>query len=232
MITTMRTVPKACVYCGDTSDLTHDHIPPKSLFNKPRPSNLITVWACRKCNKAFSKDDDYFWLTLASRAETGRNPDATQAGRRVIHHLSRDEAAGFRQAFLETVQPVEVTTPAGVYVGNTLAYDVSFARLNATASRITRGLFCVETKTLLPTGYIATARAIEGFSSEAGAALQRLLAFIADAPTRSVGRVFRYRFRPVSDDPASSLTLFDIYESTTFVGLTINGGDTVWTERV
>jgi hypothetical protein len=34
------------------------------------------------------------------------------------------------------------------------------------------------------------------------------------------------------DDPASSLTLFEIYETTAFLGLTIKGGDNVWTEWV
>jgi len=39
-----------CVYCGKKLPLTKDHIPPKNLYSKPRPSNLITVPCCEKCN--------------------------------------------------------------------------------------------------------------------------------------------------------------------------------------
>ena len=134
----MSTSLRPCVYCGSTTDLTRDHIPPKSLFNKPRP-HLITVSACRGCNAGFSRDDDYFWLTLASRAEA-RNHDATEASARAIKNLSRQEAEGFR-SILATVESVEVRTPAGLYVGDSLAYNVSFTRLNRVAARITKGLF-------------------------------------------------------------------------------------------
>ena len=222
----MAAVPKSCVYCGGISNLTRDHIPPKSLFNKPRPANLITVWACATCNKAFSNDDDYFWLTLASRAETARNPEATDAAVRAIKHLTRPQAAGFRSAFLASVQPVEVKTASGLYIGDSLAYDVSFARLNRVAARITRGLFCFEHKALLAPGYVAVARALEGFTPEADKALQPWLAFVGAEDTHSIGRVFSYRFKSIPDDPESSLALFEIYETTAFLGLTIKGGTT------
>ena len=51
---------KSCIYCGNTEDLTKDHIPPKTLFPKPRPSNLITVPCCKNCNGSFSLEKDLF----------------------------------------------------------------------------------------------------------------------------------------------------------------------------
>lgn len=230
-ILSVSAVPKSCVYCGGVATLTRDHIPPKSLFKSPRPA-LITVWACATCNGAFSNDDDYFWLTLASRAETTQNPEATDAAVRAIKHLMRPEAAGFRSAFLASVQSVEVKTPSGLYIGDSLAYDVSFRRLNRVAARITRGLFCFEHKTLLAPGYVAAARALEGFPPEADGVLRPLLEFVRAGHTHSIGRVFSYRFRSIPDDPESSLTLFEIYEATRFLGLTIKGRDNIWTECV
>lgn len=232
MIFRMAAVPKTCVYCGSVADLTRDHIPPKSLFNKPRPANLITVWACGSCNKTFKNDDDYFWLTLASRAEAARNSEAGGAALRAIKHLARPQAAGFRSAFLATVQPVEVKTASGLYIGNRLAYDVSFARLNRVAARITRGLFCYVHRALLAPGYVATARALEGFTPEADTDLQQLLAFVGAEHPHSVGSVFSYRFKPIPDNPESALVLFEVYQTTAFLGLTIKGADNVWTEWI
>ena len=223
---------KSCVYCGKTAHLTRDHIPPKSLFNKPRPGNLITVWACTNCNRSFCKDEDYFWLTLASRSEAGRNPEAGASSHRAIKHLARPQAAGFRSAFLSTIQSVEVKTASGLYIGNTLAYDVSFARLNRVAAKIVRGLFSFERKAHLSAGYVATARALDGFIPSADKDLQKLISFVGAEPRHSIGRVFSYRFRSLPDDPEASLTLFDIYETTAFLGLTIKGKDNVWAECV
>ena len=55
---------QVCIYCQTNPKETNDHVPPKGLFREPRPSNLITVPACLKCNNGFSGDDDYF-LNLA-----------------------------------------------------------------------------------------------------------------------------------------------------------------------
>src|SRR5208283_2514674 len=54
-----------CLYCGRVRPLTRDDVPPKNLFPKPRPSNLITVPSCQKCNQSFMLDDEYFRLVIA-----------------------------------------------------------------------------------------------------------------------------------------------------------------------
>ena len=49
-----------CCYCGFREATTKDHIPPKAIFNKPRPSNLVTVPCCFECNNDASKTDERF----------------------------------------------------------------------------------------------------------------------------------------------------------------------------
>jgi hypothetical protein len=49
-----------CYMCRSTDKLTSDHVPPKNLFPKPRPKNLITVPCCESCNAGFSKLDERF----------------------------------------------------------------------------------------------------------------------------------------------------------------------------
>lgn len=55
----IRTV--TCPYCRQIiphHESQKDHVPPKGLFGKPRPSNLITVRCCDACHRALSKGDE------------------------------------------------------------------------------------------------------------------------------------------------------------------------------
>ena len=55
-----------CYLCGAEHGLTREHIPPKGLFPEPRPSDLITVPCCAKCNHANHKADERFRLFVSS----------------------------------------------------------------------------------------------------------------------------------------------------------------------
>jgi len=35
-----------CAYCGQEKELTKDHVPPRSLLDKPFPENLWVVQLC------------------------------------------------------------------------------------------------------------------------------------------------------------------------------------------
>lgn len=59
-----------CVYCGRTTDPTRDHVPPRAVFPKPRPKNLVTVPACRPCNSSAAADDEYFAAGVRAAART------------------------------------------------------------------------------------------------------------------------------------------------------------------
>jgi hypothetical protein len=59
-----------CVYCGAVAT-TRDHTPPKVLLEKPFPSNLRTVPACRSCNAGWSLDEQYMAVVLA---QVGHHP--------------------------------------------------------------------------------------------------------------------------------------------------------------
>jgi hypothetical protein len=50
-----------CCICGKSGvKVTADHVPPKTIFLKPRPENTITVKACNKCNNGASDHDQNF----------------------------------------------------------------------------------------------------------------------------------------------------------------------------
>src|SRR5258706_7796778 len=54
-----------CYVCGSPST-SDDHLPPKSCFLKPRPTNLLKVPSCSVHNGKRSMDDEYFRLVVTS----------------------------------------------------------------------------------------------------------------------------------------------------------------------
>jgi hypothetical protein len=72
---------KHCAICGKPCETTtRDHIPPKGLFGKPLPDNLLTVPSCQQCNQEASGDDEYFRL-LAVEWDASRIGDGVGVGR-------------------------------------------------------------------------------------------------------------------------------------------------------
>ncbi len=68
-------INQLCIYCGEKEATTKDHIPPKSFFAKPRPSNLITVPSCVDCNgKKYGKDDERIRNIITSIDATEVHP--------------------------------------------------------------------------------------------------------------------------------------------------------------
>lgn len=55
-----------CYLCGSTKNLTRDHIPPKNLFPSPKPTNLATVFCCKKCNEEYTLIDESFRVFVSS----------------------------------------------------------------------------------------------------------------------------------------------------------------------
>ena len=80
--------------------------------------------------------------------------------------------------------------------------------------------------------YIATARVLDGFTSDAMQELQPFLAFVSKEPLHSIGLVFEYQFASVADDPWCSLVLFTVYGATRFLGLILKRNDNIWPECV
>ncbi|MBL1141439.1 MAG: hypothetical protein HND53_05335 [Proteobacteria bacterium] len=52
-----------CLYCGGKAE-TRDHVPSRIFLEAPFPDNLPVVGACKKCNQAFSLDEQYLVCLL------------------------------------------------------------------------------------------------------------------------------------------------------------------------
>ena len=218
-----------CVYCGRKEPKDRDHIPPKNLFPPPRPSNLITVPSCRRCNREASLDDEYFRLMLTMRDSAYEHPAAKEAWRSAMSRLARTESRGFRNSVLSSVREVELRTLMGIYLGAKRAYDVDFGRLETVADRVCRGLFFHHFGRRLPPSCSSKAMVLDRFTSgelSSPGSLANIVAPLLGRPSTAIGeRVFTYQWLPTADSdahPNSTAWLFTFYDSTRFLALTVD----------
>jgi hypothetical protein len=213
-----------CVYCGQCSAETSDHVPPKNLFSKPRPSSLVTVPSCLGCNEGASQDDEYFRLVVTLRHDID-HPDAAVARDSAMRSLGRPQASGLRTAFLSAIREIDLRSPGGLYIGRTGMYDIDVGRLDRVARRITLGLFYKETGRPLPDNYAVKAYLLSAVDPSATDALARL-SHVIDAlksgrsPAFVGRRVMSYWWRLTQEDHNVSAWLLVFYERVSWITIT------------
>jgi hypothetical protein len=134
-----QTSNKICAICGSNEATTSDHLPPKSIFPKPRPDNLITVPSCADCNNSASDLDEAFRLYLA--LHVGDLDDAITSA--YFHEALRTYKHNkkLQREILGSAEPVEFTTPSGVYAGQGMKVLWNSTAHDAVIERIVRGLY-------------------------------------------------------------------------------------------
>ena len=139
---------KICCYCGNLAS-EMDHLPPKNIFPKPKPTNLITVPSCSKCNQGDSKDDEYFGYVIT--AGGAKNPIANKLFlTKKIEKIKRRPAIG--HAILKDFVTADLFQ-GNIYIGQTPALRVKGVRFNKVIRRITRGFYYHHTGKNLPFEY-------------------------------------------------------------------------------
>src|SRR5262245_41527341 len=114
-----------CIYCGEIRELTDDHIPPKNLFAKPRPNDLIEVPSCKVCNGGASKDDEYFRLMLTLRDDTFDHPEVQKVLPTVFRSLTKPNKVGFSQSLFQSIRILDVTASGGLFLGSRPTYSAN-----------------------------------------------------------------------------------------------------------
>ena len=212
-----------CVYCGKNGLFTDDHIPPKNLFGEPRPNYLITVPACADCNSSFSKDDEYFRLSITIREDIF---DKTQdIYPKVIRSLKKPKKIGFRKNFLSTIRPFEDISDAGIFRGYKYSYNVDMQRLNNVAARIIKGMFYYHFKKIIPRGCVVDAFCIDGMKKMPERDIinlqDNILVPISKQKLYSVEPVFEYKYVVNKEDIYLSVWLLSFFKRVYFLGFTI-----------
>ena len=212
-----------CVYCGSTEAITDDHIPPKSLFPKPRPSNLITVRSCRQCNEGASKDDEYFRLMLSLRHDTGDHPSVKQILPSIYRSLQKPAKKGFQQALFNSMKDMELVSRGGIYLGDAQSYDVNLVRLDRVAKRTTAGLYYHQFGKPIPAGFHVTAYSADGLDNLSADTKQRVIKLFDDV-TRNEPHifgdgVFAYWHEPAHNHDTVGVWVLAFYERVGFLCL-------------
>lgn len=214
-----------CAYCGDSKHLTDDHIPPKNLFPKPRPNNLITVPACKKCHSTTSKDDEYFRIKLSLRDDAGNHHSARKNWDSLFRGLNRKKASGLRKSFLSDIKNVHTRTPVGIYTGVRLGYDVDLNRIRKVVERIVRGFYFAEVGK--PLGLNTGLKIVlnedlldepKGFIEELS---KTILKPLASKEAKVIGNnIFSYRHHIAVEDPIVSVWGMSFYGHVSFLCFT------------
>jgi hypothetical protein len=215
-----------CVYCGKIGEISNDHIPPKNLFSSPRPSNLITVPSCKKCNQKASKDDEYFRLVLSIRHDTFEHPEVSRNFDKLLRSLQKPKKKGFCKLLLNNFSPVDLYTPAGIYLGKTGAYSVDMKRVNAVIRRIAQGLFYKEKGRRLPDNYQVWVCCINDIINEhpylLGTFMMKdIISLTLQGKSRTIGSdVFKYWCKFATDEEDSSAMVLSFYNRVNFLAIT------------
>jgi len=219
-------VMKRCAICGKPSEtLTTDHIPPKGIFGKPLPGDLITVLACPTCNQDSSKDDEYFRL-LAVEWNASRIGDPAGVSQSLIRSIQRPAAQGFRRSILGTIERVVFKTDNGLLVP-TFAMTVKMERLLRTVEKTIRGLYYHASGEPLPIGSAVWARLYDQAMREESETVKQelqstVIPSLAEQPEKQIGGdIFAYRHANDPDNPVGTAWWLDFYRRFRFVGLTI-----------
>lgn len=218
---------KQCAYCGHVGMVTRDHVPPKGIFPKPRPANLITVPACRDCHsQQTSRDDEYFRNTLNVREDLSKHPEVLKVQPIVLRSFSKPNKAGMLGEFVKSIRLIEQVTPAGIIIKNKLGFEADMVRIRRVVQRIVIGLFYHHRQHRIPVGYDALIFNEESLQTWPAdylnevnkTILQPLLA--TKAEVRGNG-VFSYRFAFHPPDPDTIFWILDFYERARFLGQTV-----------
>lgn len=203
MTTPLNSDRQLCAICGAADATTSDHLPPKNMFPKPRPNDLITVPSCLRCNNVGSKHDEEFRVFVS--IQLGMENDVTRklwenGALRTIHHNSR-----LRNHLITNSREVNLVTPAGVYVGKRRAVTVPMHSHNAVCDRIVRGLYFHHYGTILGSRVSCRVAPLQSIPSEMESFLGLMLFnSIADG-------AFCYRYGRASDSPLDSMWLLLFY---------------------
>jgi hypothetical protein len=216
-----------CVYCGKMGKISNDHIPPKNLFPSPRPSNLITVPSCKECNQKASKDDEYFRLVLSMRHDTFEHPEVSRNFDKLLRSLQKPKKKGFRKLLLNNLSPVDLYTPAGIYLGKTGAYSVDMKRVNSVIRRIAQGLFYKEKGRRLPDNYRVWVYCINDIINEnpdllGTFVMKDIVSSTLQGNPLAIGSdIFKYWCKFAIDEENSSALVLSFYDKVHFLALTM-----------
>ena len=203
-----------CALCTEADATTRDHIPGKQFFPGTPPVDLITVPCCQTCNGRLKPHEDYvrmlFSVGPASETEHGfavwRN--TTQPG------LDKDK--GLTRVLAKNIEPVDLKTPAGIYLGTKPGIRVNWDRVFLVIEKCVRGLYYYETGEILH----KDAEIVRGGIFEHNQDYLSSVLAQTNPGKWKAPNVFQYKWNRYPDTPKGTLWAMMFYNTHSFVAIT------------
>ena len=197
-----------CAFCGEPAK-SKDHVPPKGVFPDPKPTDLITVPACKKCNSETKLDDEYFrWLVATGSAKSETAVKLIK--QRVLPRFKRRSAL-LRNIMKGSVE-VAVYSEGGIYLGRKPAFRFDRSRIQVVIDKTVRGLYYHELGVVLSTEVVIKDFLLNPIIDDKYK--QTVLSF----PLRNIGGgIFSYRFHANKDVPSESFWFLMFFDKTLFL---------------
>jgi hypothetical protein len=206
-----------CAYCPDEAS-TRDHVPCRKFFPEPRPSNLITVPSCARCNNSISNDEEYFLIRVLAIAGAATEESAAVLKQRFSTVLTPRRLQRIRE-LAGAVRMTPVTSPGGVYLGHAPMFSMDAHRMNHVLEKVVRGLYYHEFRRRVPEGLGVAADIEPARRLLRAPAVQAML----DAPSRRRGvTVFEYKIQaPVVDKPELAVFFMTFFGRVLAIGAVV-----------
>lgn len=143
-----------------------------------------------------------------------------------MRSLERREALGMVFGFAQSITPINVETPTGIFIKRHFGFYANMNRMNRVVSRIVKGLFYHEKKHRLPNDYEVRSQSEDSFRqrvpSERDFLEQNFVNPVLPQKRKVFGDgVFAYRINTFAGDPNSTVWILEFYERASFLALTI-----------
>ena len=140
-----------CAFCGLSTIVTDDHVPPRNIFPPPQPNNveLITVPGCEKCNQGSAADDEQFkvYITLKSGMNEAAPLKLHQSTKRTVRSNQKIRKQIFRNS-----TPLYLPSGDSSNFERQIIYKFDPSPIRRVARKIIKGLYfkhcgeCIEGK--------------------------------------------------------------------------------------
>lgn len=205
-----------CVICGVKKATTKDHVPPKSIFAKPRPSDLVTIPACHSCNVSGSVADEEFGAFVAMATTIKNNgSDKKLFHQRVVKPLHHNKRL-YRQ-IIDQSKAVTLVTPSGIIYDKAYQTHWNVEAHQKVMERTVRGLYFHHFSDILDKSTNFQIEAFETWPEE-------IINISKTLYQKSIGEEkLVYRFgKTMKNDYVATLWLFQFYQSHLVLVITNN----------
>ncbi|MGH8175259.1 MAG: hypothetical protein ACREV5_03230 [Steroidobacter sp.] len=142
-----------------------------------------------------------------------------------MRSFDRHGAGGPTASIVQSAEPIELLSPAGLFLGEAGQFTPEVARMESACAWITHGLFFHETARRLAPGYDVHATvpgAIKVSRGDLVARLRWAMDFAFAGVARSLGNTFRYAFNRDPANPDRTVWILDFFER--FPAIAVTGG--------